>query len=171
MQELLAHPWVRSHMRRNAAPHMRGRTVTQGEVPQGLGLQPVGGGAGSGGGFGLTGSGGVGGGAGLVAAGGSAGAPGSLSMPGSSSVQSGSGAGGGGGGGWGGARMQSSGGISKAGLMAGVVAGEGHNSSCPNILTAQVGLDLGGAVCVAFHICWWLLGVPHGPPLHCHALC
>lgn len=128
MTELLAHTWLRSHMRRAAVPHIRSRAQTQGEVTAGLGML----GPGSGGVASCSG-----GGAGAHL--GSAGGPGSLSVPG---TVHGGGSGGVGVGGWGGARMQSSGGIAKGGLVAGGLAGgasEGHNSSCPNILHAQVG--------------------------------
>jgi hypothetical protein len=134
MADLLAHPWLRGHMSRAAAPHARGRAATQGEVSAGLGmLLPASAGGGGGGGGGASGPGAM---LGVVAAA----APGSLSLPGTT----GAGAGGIGVGSWGAARMRSSGGAGKGGPLAGALpagAGEGHNSSCPNILHAQVGHD------------------------------
>jgi len=139
MQDLLSHAWIRGHMRRAAAPHIRARTQTQGEVSAGMGMSV--GGAASGGASCSGGGGGGGGGGSLGNITPLGGAAGSLSLPGM--------AGHGVNGSWGGARMQSSGGgistktalaLSAGGLLAGGGC-DGHNSSCPNITHAQFGVE------------------------------
>jgi uncharacterized membrane protein YgcG len=140
MEELLAHDWVRAHMRRAAVPppHARARAATAGDALAGLGLGGAGGygfGGGTSGGGASSGGGSAAGVCGVAQLGAAAG-PGSLSLPGGTGS-------GGGGGSWGGARPLALAGakgalaLAAAGALAG--GGEGHNSSCPNILHPQVG--------------------------------
>jgi hypothetical protein len=131
MEALLAHDWVRGHMRRAAGPppHARGRGGVTCE-----------GGAGGCGGAGSSGGGsacGVGG----VGPLGAAAGPGSLSLPG------GGGGGASGGGSWGGGRPLPLGGAKAAlaRVAGGALAEAGHNSSCPN-LDAQFGASPGDAM-------------------------